>query len=68
MPATKPGPVLAVDLDARNRVIGLEIIGVREFSLRWLRNVAHFDLSGIDLEGARFVPMRAGHSGQLVAP
>ena len=51
----KPGPVVAVDLDAANRVIGLEIIGVREFSIRWLRETAPFDLSGFDLEGAKFV-------------
>jgi uncharacterized protein YuzE len=51
----KPGPVVAVDLDASNRVIGLEIIGVREFSIRWLRETAPFDLSGFDLEGAKFV-------------
>ena len=56
----KPGPVVAVDLDASNRVIGLEIIGVREFSIRWLRKAASFDLSGFDLEGAKFIHTRVG--------
>ena len=63
----KPGPVVAVDLDASNRVIGLEIIGVREFSIRWLRKAAPFDLSGFDLEGAKFVHTRVGHR-QRAAP
>jgi hypothetical protein len=53
----KPGYIAAVDLDASNQVVGLELIGVREFSLAWLRKVAPYrlDLSRVDWERARFV-------------
>ena len=53
----KPGYIAAIDLDASNQVVGLELIGVREFSLAWLRTVAPYrlDLSRVDWERARFV-------------
>ena len=52
----KPGPIAAIDLDANNQVIGLELIGVKEFSIKWLRKVSPVDVSRIDFDGARFIP------------
>jgi hypothetical protein len=39
-------------------VIGLELIGVREFSIEWLRRVAlkiPLDMSKVDFDRAKFV-------------
>src|ERR1035437_11075913 len=52
----KPGYVAAIDLDAHNRVVGLELIGVREFTISWLKKAAPMDVSGIDFDNAIFVP------------
>ena len=52
----RPGFIAAIDLDANNEVVGLELIGPMEFSLRWLRKVSPVDLSKVDLDGARFLP------------
>ena len=51
----KPGYVAAIDLDAHNRVVGLELIGVREFTISWLKKAA-VDVSRIDFDNAIFVP------------
>jgi hypothetical protein len=52
----KAGFVAAIDLDASNEVLGLELIGPREFSIKWLRKVLPIDVSNVDFEGAKFVP------------
>jgi hypothetical protein len=52
----KPGYIAAIDLDARNQVVGLELIGVREFTISWLKKAAPMDVSGIDFDNAIFVP------------
>ena len=51
----RPGVVAAVDLDSRNQVVGLELIGVREFSIQLLRKISPVDTSKINFEKARFV-------------
>jgi len=51
----KPGVVFAIDLDSKNEIVGLELIGVREFSISLLRKIAPIDTSKIDFEKARFV-------------
>jgi hypothetical protein len=58
----KPGPMAVIDLDVNNEVIGLELIGVREFSIAWLRRNSPVDLSEVDFERARFV-----HAANCVA-
>ena len=50
-----PGPVAVVDLDASNRAIGLEFVGVKWFSIDWLRRNSPFDVSRVDFERAKFV-------------
>jgi len=51
----KPGVIFAIDLDSKNKIVGLELIGVREFSIRLLRKIAPIDTSKIDFEKARSV-------------
>jgi hypothetical protein len=55
----KPGYIAAIDLDADNEVVGIELIGVKEFSISWLRRAAPVDVSKIDFERATFVPATA---------
>lgn len=54
----KSGALVNIDLDAQNRVVGIELLGVREFSISALRRLAPI-ASKINLNRARFVP--AGH-------
>lgn len=52
----RPGAVCAVDLDSNNRVVGLELIGVKEFSIRKLRDLSPVDTSKVDFDEATFAP------------
>jgi hypothetical protein len=52
----RPGVTVTSDVDARNNLIGVEILGVKEFSLKVIRRVLPEPLQNIDLESARFVP------------
>ena len=54
----KPGAMVNIDLDAQNRVVGIELLGVREFSIAALKRLAPL-ASKMNLNRARFVP--AGH-------
>ena len=62
----RPGYVCAIDLDAKNEVVGIELLGVQEFSIKPFREmVAPFgvDLSGADFENARYrSAARAAHA------
>ena len=51
----RPGVVATVDLDSKNEVIGLELIGVREFSIRQLRRISPIDMSKVDFDRSKFV-------------
>jgi uncharacterized protein YuzE len=51
-----PGCVYAIDLDADNRVIGFELLGVRHFSISAVRRITAIDTSKVDFERARFMP------------
>ena len=51
----KGGVIAAIDLDANNHVVGVELLGVREFSLQVLKKVSAVDTSEIDFAKARFV-------------
>ena len=55
----KPGVIAAIDLDADNQVVGLELIGVKDFSIKWLRKFSPVDVSKIDFERSVFVPAGA---------
>ena len=50
------GAIVNIDVDSQNRVIGVELLGIREFTIR-----AFFRLTGlaphkVDFTRARFVP------------
>ena len=48
---------LAVDLDSRNEVIGIEAIGFDEFRLARLLRMADVEAPQVDLAEARFRPV-----------
>lgn len=48
---------LAVDLDSRNEVIGIEAIGFDEFRLAQLLRLADVEAPQVDLAEARFRPV-----------
>lgn len=52
----KPGPVVAYDLDARGRVIGIELIGVDSFSIKGIRRQLPDRFKDLDLDQAEFMP------------
>jgi uncharacterized protein YuzE len=56
----KPGPVVTIDLDARGKVVGVELIGMKEFSIENSLKIAGLRAPNIDFNKARFVtPNRA---------
>jgi uncharacterized protein YuzE len=53
----KPGiAVVAVDLDSRGEIIGVELVGVREFSIAAIRHILPLKLKRIDFDRAKFMP------------
>ena len=58
------GVICAIDLDAGNQVIGVELLGIREFTIRAFRAMAAIDSSKVDFERARW---RSAASCQPVA-
>ena len=56
-----PGCVYAIDLDARGGVIGFELVGVKEFSLKLLKDHPSIDFSRTDFDRATFVPASKPH-------
>jgi len=54
----KPGAVVAVDLDAAGNVVGVELVGVREFSVAVLMSKAQIQAPKVDLSRTRYIPVR----------
>src|SRR5437773_7400917 len=54
-----PRVTFAIDLDSQGEVIGVELLGIKEFTISMLRNVAKIDTSKIDFTRARFFPTRS---------
>jgi uncharacterized protein YuzE len=53
------GPIIAtIDFDKNGEVVGIELIGVKEFSIELVRNLTQIDPSRIDLNQARFVTIK----------
>ena len=52
------GAIVAVDLDRNDNVIGVELIGVREFSLTVLLRKLPFLRAKVPIARARYVPTR----------
>ena len=47
---------LAVDLDSRGEVIGIEAVGIKEFSLSFILHKASVKAPNVDVSRARYVP------------
>jgi len=47
--------VLAVDLDSGGEVVGVELLGVKEFSIKLFKKITNIDAPKIDFDRARFV-------------
>ena len=51
------GTIVAVDLDAGNEVIGIELVGVKEVSIEAIRHHLPSQLRQANFERARFMPV-----------
>ena len=51
----KPGVVVAIDLDDRGEVVGVELLGVKEFTIGMLQKFANVQAPNIDFALTRFV-------------
>lgn len=56
----KPGVVVTIDLDDRGEVVGVELIGVKEFTIGMLQKFARVDAPNIDFGRTRFMPVAEG--------
>lgn len=52
------GPFVAIDYDASNQVVGVELVGVKEFSITSLLAIADIKSAGMDLNNTRYVSPR----------
>jgi uncharacterized protein YuzE len=50
-----PGPIVTVDFDANDEVIGVELIGVKEFGIEVLLQQAHVRAPHADLQKTRYI-------------
>jgi len=50
----KPGIIMAMDLDANNELIGIELLGSKDFSINQFKKIAPFDTSKMDFDRAKF--------------
>ncbi len=64
-PSSLPGAIVTIDFDKSNEVVGIELIGVVEFSVEKLLTAAQVRAPNIDLNRARYVG--AGHLRRDVA-
>jgi uncharacterized protein YuzE len=56
---SKRGPVTAIDLDAKGQVIGIELVGVANFSATAIRRQLPARFKNLDLDRAEFMPTPA---------
>jgi|SRR5208282_2972322 len=53
----KPGvAVVAIDLDSKGQVVGVEMVGIREFSIANIRSFMPDKMREVNFERARFMP------------
>jgi uncharacterized protein YuzE len=62
------GPIVAVDLDRNENVIGVELIGVREFSLTVLLRKLPFLRAEVPVHRARYVPTKTARFDPELQP
>jgi len=60
-----PGPVVTIDLDARGKVVGVELIGIKEFNILEALKMAGVEAPDVDMTAARYVSV--GHSDLAMA-
>jgi len=52
----RAGAIISIDLDAAGHVIGIELVGVKEFSISAIRHHLPEQFRNVDFERARFTP------------
>ena len=52
----QPGVITAVDLDAKNQVVGVEIVGMESFSFKSIRQALPEPMRNLNLEEAELKP------------
>jgi uncharacterized protein YuzE len=53
---------VAIDLDSKGEVIGIEAVGITEFSIRFILQKAAVEAPDVDFSKARFVPTELVHA------
>jgi hypothetical protein len=51
--------ICTLDLNSKNQVVGVELLGIREFTIRAFRALTEIDSSKVDFERAKFLPASA---------
>ncbi len=62
VPQESEGMHIAVDLDAKGEVVGIEAIGFKQFSLEFLLKAACVKAPKLDFSRAQYVPAELAHS------
>ena len=52
----QPGAVVAIDLDAKGDVVGVELIGVKELSIHCFVKLIPMNTRSVNWDRARFIP------------
>ena len=55
----KQGAMVNIDVDSQDRVIGIELLGIREFSIRAFFRLTGLPRRTVDFTRARFIPASA---------
>lgn len=63
----KPGPVMIIDLNAKGLVIGIELVGIREFSISAIRRRLPERFRGMDFDNTRLVQAASRQQEPLAA-
>jgi hypothetical protein len=56
---SKRGSIMAIDLDVKGRVVGIELVGIANFSVNAIRRRLPERFKDLDLDRAEFMPARA---------
>ncbi len=64
---SKRGPMTAIDLDAKGQVVGIELIGIPNFSVNAIRRHFPERFKDLDLDRAEFMPAPACRAEPIAA-
>ena len=59
--------IIAIDLDGNDHIVGIELVGVKEFSISAMRHHLPEHLRSVDFERARFTPVAPYNRGMQPA-